>query len=91
MDLLRMTTQMTIGIPSRAVMVLMGRVSHLEMMSQVSSTTAPHSADAGNKIRWSALQKSMRAICGIAKPTKPIGPQKAVTVPANKVVERNIK
>ena len=91
MDLLRMTTHITIGIPSRAVMVLMGRVSHLEMMSQVSSTTAPHSAEAGNKIRWAALLKSIRAICGMAKPTKPIGPQKAVTVPANKVVDRKIR
>ena len=82
---------MTIGIPNRAVMVLIGSTSHLEIISQLSKTTAPHKAEAGNKMRWSALLNSMRAICGIAKPTKPIGPQKAVIVPANKVVDRKIK
>ena len=91
MDLLRMTTQMTTGMPSKAVTVLIGSVSHLEIISQPSKTTAPHKAMAGSRIRWSALQKSIRAICGIANPTKPIGPQKAVTVPANRVVERNIR
>jgi hypothetical protein len=30
-------------------------------------------------------------MCGIANPTKLIGPQKAVTVPASKVVERKIR
>ena len=82
---------MTIGIPSRAVMVLIGRVSHLERMSQMSNVTAPHNAEAGSKIRWSALLKSIRAIWGMAKPTKPIGPQKAVTVPASRVVERKMR
>lgn len=40
--------------------------------------------------RWSALAKSIRAKCGTASPTKPIGPQKAVTVPDSNVVARKI-
>ena len=37
-----------------------------------------------------ALAKSIRAKCGTASPTKPIGPQKAVTVPDSNVVARKI-
>ena len=32
----------------------------------------------------------MRARCGMARPIKPIGPQKAVTEPASRVVDRKI-
>ena len=41
-------------------------------------------------MRWSAEPKSIRAMCGVARPTKPIGPQKAVTVPASSTVDRKI-
>ena len=50
----------------------------------------PVRIEAGTRIRWSASAKRMRATCGTARPMNPIGPQKAVTVPASRVVERKI-
>ena len=73
-------------MPSRAVMVFTGSVSSFETISHNNNATAPVRAVAGINMRWSASQKSARATCGIAKPINPIGPQKAVTVPANNVV-----
>ena len=90
MFLFLITTHITIGIPSSAVMVLTGKASSFENISHTSSDIAPAIAAAGNSMRWSALRKSMRATCGIAKPIKPIGPQNAVTVPANNVVDSRI-
>lgn len=88
--LLRTTTHTTMGMPSSAVMVLTGSVSSFDTMSHTSSATAPVSAAAGSSVRWSASQKSMRATWGMARPIKPIGPQKAVTVPASRVVESSM-
>lgn len=85
-----MTTQMTMGMPNSAVIVLMGKVRSLASTSQRSITTIPVRIEAGTRIRWSASAKRMRATCGTARPMNPIGPQKAVTVPASRVVERKI-
>ena len=78
---------MTIGIPSSAVMVFTGKVSSFDIMSHTSSENAPVSAVAGISMRWSASRNNVRATWGIANPINPIGPQKAVTVPASSVVE----
>jgi len=77
------------GIPSNAVMALIGRVNSLETRSQSSSTEAPERTVPGTSTRWSLLRNSIRVTWGMASPMKPIGPQKAVTVPASNVVERN--
>ena len=81
---------MTTGMPIRAVMVLIGRARLLATRSQTRSRAAPASIDPGIRMRWSAEAKSMRARCGTASPMKPTGPQKAVTVPASRTVERKI-
>ncbi len=70
-------------------MAFTGRVNNLETRSQRSSTAAPERRVPGTSTRWSPLRNSIRATWGIARPIKPIGPQKAVTVPASSVVERN--
>lgn len=88
-DLLRKTTHTTMGIPSNAVMALIGRVNILETRSQRSSTAAPERTVPGTSTRWSLLRNSILVTWGMASPMKPIGPQKAVTVPASSVVERN--
>ena len=77
-------------MPMSAVSVLTGSASCFEQRSQPSSIAAPSSIEAGMSTRWSALAKSIRAKCGTASPTKPIGPQKAVTVPDSNVVARKI-
>ena len=71
-------------------MVLMGRARSLATRSQTSSRAAPASIEAGMRMRWSAEAKNMRARCGTASPMNPTGPQKAVTVPASRTVERKI-
>ena len=82
-------------MPSSEVMVLTGsitpwRATTSQATQQKSIDTAPHSIAAGISTRWSAVRKVMRARWGIARPIKPIGPQKAVTVPAKSVVERKM-
>jgi len=47
---------------------------------------APIIAVDGINILWLEVEKSMRAIWGTAKPTKAIGPEKAVITPVNKLV-----
>ena len=78
-------------MPIKAVMVLIGRVKYLAMMSPTSIITTPRSIVAGSNTRWSAERNIIRAMCGTAIPTKPIGPQNAVTVPASSVVDRSIR
>ena len=73
-------------MPIRAVIVLIGRAKHFATMSPTSIITTPESMVAGSNTRWSAERNSIRAMCGTAMPTKPIGPQKAVIVPAKSVV-----
>ncbi len=51
MDLFRNTTHTTIGIPNRAVMVLIGKVNILEMTSQKSSIDAPERVVPGSRTR----------------------------------------
>ncbi len=75
-------------MPRSAVIELMGRVSILDMISQISNITDPVSSVAGTSTRWSEVRNIIRVTCGIASPIKPIGPQNAVTVPASRVVER---
>ena len=41
---------------------------------------APISTQAGNNCLWSAVRKTIRAMCGTVKPINDIGPQRAVTV-----------
>ncbi len=44
----------------------------------------------GIRMPWSDVLKSILAIWGTAMPIKPIGPQKAVTLPARMLVPGNI-
>ena len=76
-------------------MVLIGNI--IPLRATISHTTVhinidtpPQSIVAGIRMRLSAVRKVMRARCGMARPIKPIGPQKAVTVPANSVVDRKM-
>ena len=72
-------------------MVFIGRVNDFDTRSQRSIRELPIRADAGIRILWSALAKSIRARWGTASPTKPIGPQNAAVVPAKRVVDRKIR
>ena len=71
-------------------MVFIGSVKALATISLASIIIPPTKIVAGSRMRWSALRIIIRAICGAAIPTKPIGPQKAVIVPAKRVVEESI-
>ena len=60
-------------------MALTGRANCFEKISQSSSAAEPLIMEAGTNTRLSDVEKAPRATCGIARPKKPIGPQKAVT------------
>ena len=85
-----MTSHITTGMPRREHIALTGSISAFEIMSQASMTAAPVMAEAGRSTRWSLSSKIRRATWGIAMPMKPIGPQKAVTEPARRVVDMKI-
>ena len=57
-------------------------------MSQNSKAADPRRALEGMRRRWSALRIRALATCGTASPIKPTGPQKAVTLPDRRTVER---
>ena len=78
-------------MPIRAVIVFIGRAKYLATISPTSNIVTPESMVAGRSMRWSAERNNIRAMCGTAMPTKPIGPQKAVIVPASNVVEMRIR
>ena len=71
-------------------MVLIGRAKNLAIISPTSNIATPDNTVAGKSVRWLAVRNNIRAMCGTAIPTKPIGPQNAVTVPASRVVELSI-
>ena len=75
-----------IGAPKRALIVEMGNayVPILQSISQISKIFAPIKAEAGIVKRWLLVANTPRAICGTATPINAIGPQNAVTLPANK-------
>ena len=72
-------TEMTTGAPMNAVTALIGRLPSKPgmraMRLQKSAISIPMSMVAGMSRRWSLLLNKNRAICGIARPTKAIGPQ----------------
>ncbi len=74
-------------MPRSAVMELIGRVRSFDIMSHIRSTTEPVRRVAGTSVRWSEVRNIIRVTCGMASPMNPMGPQKAVTVPASRVVE----
>ena len=82
------------GTPSKALTVFIGRTSGCpgiwEMVSAIIISDAPNRAVAGNSTLWSALRKIILAIWGTAIPMNPMGPQNAVTLPANSVVAMSI-
>ena len=47
----------------------------------------PQSIVAGMSLRWSSVRINSRAMCGIANPMNPIGPQHAVTMAESKPVD----
>ena len=77
-------------MPINAVMVFIGNTKYLAKISPTSIITTPDKIVAGRSVRWSAERNNIRAMCGTAIPTKPTGPQKAVIVPAKRVVEARI-
>ena len=81
---------MTTGAPKIEVIALMGKMVSVPgnwlMVSQNNKVMAPNNTVAKNKIWWLAVLKINLAMCGTANPTKAIGPAKAVTLPANKLV-----
>ena len=72
---------MNTGAPTSAVTAPTGISAAVALRQSVSTTVknaAPSSADAGNRRRWSG-PKSMRARCGITRPTHAISPATATT------------
>ena len=53
-----------------------------ERISAISDRPAPTSNEAGIVLIWTEEPVRVRAMCGATIPTKPRGPQKAVTAPA---------
>lgn len=47
------------------------------------NTFAPINTLAGTNVKWLLVLNNKRAKCGTTIPTKPMGPQKAVTAPAS--------
>ena len=81
------------GAPNSALIVLIGNVyaGICEIISQNNISEAPQRTVAGINILWLEVRKSPRAICGMATPTKAIGPVKAVIPPASNPVAITIK
>src|SRR5690606_820612 len=92
--LLLMTTQITTGAPKRAVMALSGSICGPEgscvRMSQRRTSMAPPRAALGTITRWSDVLISRRTRWGTARPTKAMGPQKAVTPPVRRLADKMI-
>lgn len=61
------------------------------MESQISINIAPERPTAGSSILWSEVFKKSLVKCGTAKPTKAIGPAKAVIAPAKIQVAKMIQ
>ena len=87
-----MIIHITIGIPSNAVTELTGKVFSepvsCEMISLTSIIRAPIRIVAGTRRLCFAVCRAILAIWGTAIPMNPIGPQKAVMLPARIAVER---
>ena len=85
--------QIMMGMPMKAVTELTGSTiplpGSIEIRSQASMTMAPVMMQAKNRIRWSAVWKSIRQMWGTAIQMNPMGPQKAVTLPARMPVLKN--
>lgn len=81
---------MTTGAPKIAVIAFKGKEicvpGSCEITSQVRIKAAPSKRIAGKRILWFEVFKRLRDIWGMAIPTKAIGPQNAVMVPAIKQV-----
>ena len=52
-----------------------------DSISDITASVAPHSMLPGRTVRCDEVPESHLAACGATIPTKPIGPQKAVTAP----------
>ena len=85
----------TKGIPISEVTALIGIALSLpgrfEIISLARSVIAPVRIHPGIRILWFVVLKTNLTIWGTAIPINPSGPQKAVTLPARMLVERNIK
>ena len=86
---------MTNGAPKSEVIALIGRMASepgsCAIISKIKSKAAPSRMTMGVSSRWLAVLKSILPMCGTANPIKAIGPQNAVTVPANRLVLIMIK
>ena len=78
------------GAPKRDVTALIGSVplniDNWDTISQINKIVEPQRIDAGNMIFTLEVLNTPRAICGTVIPIKPIGPVKAVAVPAKTAV-----
>ena len=92
---MRTNNHMTTGAPKILVIALIGNTvaefGNWAAVSQSNMIIAPEINTAGIMIRWSELVKTCRAKWGTAKPTKAIGPAKAVILPANSPVAKIIR
>ena len=61
----------------------------MQMKLQSRAMAPPVSMVTGSRELWLEVPSMRRAMCGTASPMNPTGPQKAVTVPASRTVERN--
>ena len=82
---------MIMGTPTIAIVLATGRTlgEACEMMSAVTAVTAPVRREAGIIVLWTDVLKTPLAMCGATIPTKPSGPQNAVTVAARRLQLNN--
>ena len=79
------------GTPTIAIVLAIGRTlgDACEMRSAVIAVTAPVRREAGIIVLWTDVLKTPLAMCGATIPTKPSGPQNAVTVAARRLQLNN--
>ena len=84
---------MMTGAPKSGVTALRGimppSAGNVQSRLQSRANTEPISMVTGSRRRWFSVPMTRRAMCGVARPIKAIGPQKAVTTAVSKPVISN--
>lgn len=73
------------GMPTTAMVLAVGRGAEAscESRSAARLIMQPVRSEAGRMVLWAEVRQMARAICGATMPTKPSGPQNAVTAPVS--------
>lgn len=82
---------MIMGTPTIAIVLATGSTfgDAWEIRSAVTAVTAPARSEAGSIVLCADVLKMPLAMCGATIPTKPRGPQNAVTVAARRLQLNN--